>query len=120
MVLESKVKVEQIELLIVWLVKPVSLTYVDAGSSYIYPTKKETHHYDFPIKISFKYENFNSHKIFISDKILIKLKCDVDEYLYLHCVGTKHINAMGKGVLEALIQRYCLHEIPSMFYISKV
>ena len=86
----------------------------------IYPTKKETHHSDFPIKISFKYENVNCHKIFISDKILLKLKCDVDEYQFLHRVGTKHINAKGKGVFEALIQRYCLHETPSMFYISIV
>ena len=74
----------------------------------------------FPIKISFWYENVNCHEIFISDQILRKLKCDVDEYLYFHCVGTKHINAKGKWVLEALIQRFCLHEIPSIFYISKL
>ena len=58
--------------------------------------------------------------MFISDLILLKLKCDVDEYLYFPYVGTKHIKAKGKGVLEALIQRYRLHEIPSMFYMSKV
>ena len=75
--------------------------------------KKETHHYDLN-------ENVNCHEIFISDQILLKLKCDVDEHLYFSCVGTKHIKAKGKGVLEALIQRYCLHEILSMFCISKV
>ena len=86
----------------------------------IYPTKKETHHYDFPIQISFKYENVNCHEIFISDRILLKVECGVDEYLYFPCVGTKHIKANDKGVLEALIQRYYLHEISSMFFISKV
>ena len=64
--------------------------------------------------------NVNCHEIFISDQILLKLQCDVDEYLFFPCVGTEHIKAKGKGVLEALIQRYCLHEIPSNFYISKV
>ena len=49
-----------------------------------------------------------------------KLQCDLDEYMYFPCVGTKHIKANGKRVLEALIQRYCLHEIQSMFYICKV
>ena len=77
-------------------------------------------HYDFPIKISFLYENVNCHEIFISDQILLKLLCDVDEYLYFHCVDTKHINAKDKGVLKALIQCYFLHEILSMFYISKL
>ena len=60
------------------------------------PDKKETHRYDFPIKISFKYENVNCHEIFISDQILLKLECDVNEYLYFPCVGTKHIKAKGK------------------------
>ena len=86
----------------------------------IYPTKKETHHYDFPIKISLQYKNVNCHDIFVSDQSLLKLKRDVDEYLYFSCVGTKHIKAKDKRVLEALIQRYCLHEIPSMFYIRNV
>ena len=72
------------------------------------------------MKISFKYENVNCYEIFIFDQILLKFKRDVDEYLYFPCVGTKHIKAKGKEVLEALIQRYCLHEISSMFYISKV
>ena len=58
--------------------------------------------------------------MFISDQILLNFKCDVDEYLYFPFVGTKHIKAKGNKVFEALIQRYCLHEIPSMFYISKV
>ena len=53
--------------------------------------------------------------MFIFDQILLKLECDVDEYLYHPNVGTKHIKANGKRVLEALIQRYCLHGIPSIF-----
>ena len=44
-------------------------------------------------------------KKFISDQILLKLECDLDEYLYFPCVGTKHIKANGKLVLEALIQQ---------------
>ena len=89
-------------------------------SLYIYPTKKETHHYDFPIKFSFLYEDVNCHEIFIPSQILLKLECDVDEYPYFPCIGTNYIKVNGKGVLEALIQSYCLHEIPSMFYIRKV
>ena len=86
----------------------------------LYPTKKETHHYDFPIKISFIYENVNCQEIFISDQILLKLEYDVDEYLYYPCVGTKHIQTNGKRVLKALNQRYCLHGITSIFYICKI
>ena len=67
---------------------------------HIYPTKKETHHYDFPIKISFNYENVNCHEIFISDQILLKLEFDVDEYLTFPCAGTKYIKAKGKEVLK--------------------
>ena len=44
----------------------------------------------------------------------MKLECEVDEYLHFPCVGTKQIKANGKRVLEALIQRYCLHGIPSI------
>ena len=69
---------------------------------YIYPTKKETHHYDFPIKFSFLYENVNCHEIFISDQILLKLKCGVDEHLYLPCVGMKHSEANGKRVFGSI------------------
>ena len=85
----------------------------------IYPTKKETHHYDFPIKISLLYENVNCHEIFISDQILLKLECDVDEYLYLSFVSTKHIKANGKRVFEALFQRYSLHGIRACFTFAK-
>ena len=88
--------------------------------SEIYPTKKETRHYNFPIKISFKYENVNCHEIVISDQILLKLVCDVDEYLYFPCLGTTCTKANGKRVLEAFIQPYCLHGLLSMFYICKV
>ena len=42
-------------------------------------------------------------------QILLKIEGDVDEYLYFPCVGTKHIKADVKRVLEALIQCYCLH-----------
>ena len=42
------------------------------------------------------------------------------EYLYFPSEDTKHIKAKGKGGMEVLIQRYCLHKILSMFYISKV
>ena len=61
------------------------------------------HHYDFPIKFSFYYENVNCHEILISDQILLKLECDIDEYLFFPCVGIKHIKANGEQVLEALI-----------------
>ena len=83
----------------------------------IYPTKKETHHYDFPIKISFLYKNISCHEIFISGQILLKLECNVDEYLCFSWVGTKHTKANVKRVLEVFIQCYCLHGIPSMIYI---
>ena len=49
--------------------------------------------------------NDNGNEMFISDQILLKNNCDLDEYLYSPCGGTKHIKAKGKGVLEALIQR---------------
>ena len=58
--------------------------------------------------------------MFISDQILLKLECDIFGYLYIPFVGTKHIKANNKLVLEALIQRYCLHGILSMSYICKV
>ena len=73
----------------------------------------------FPIKISIYYENVNCHEIFVSDQILLKLECDVDEYLYFPFEGTKHIKANVKRVLEAYIQRYCLYESPSLLYICK-
>ena len=44
--------------------------------------KKETHHYDFHIKLSFWYENVNCHDLLISDQILLKLEFGVDEYLF--------------------------------------
>ena len=52
-------------------------------------------------------------------KFLLKLKCDVDEYLYLPFVSTKHIKANGKRVFEALIQRYCLYGIRALFSFAK-
>ena len=74
----------------------------------------------FPLRSTFNHKNVNCYETFIFDQILLKFECDVDEYLCFLCIGTKHIKAKGKEVLEALIQRYCLREIPSMFYISKV
>ena len=73
-----------------------------------------------PLRSPFNTKNVNCHEIFISDRILLKLECDLDKYLYFPYAGTKHIKAKGKRVLESLIQRYCLHGIPSMFYIFKV
>ena len=58
--------------------------------------------------------------MFISDQILLKLECDVDQYLNLPYVDTKHTQANGKLVLETLIQRYCLHGILSRFYNWKL
>ena len=54
-----------------------------------------------------------------SDQILLKLECDVDEYLYLPFESTKHIKANGKRVFEALMQRYCLHGIRACFTFAK-
>ena len=62
----------------------------------IYPTKKETHHYDFPIKFSFNYGNVTRHEILISDHVFLKLEYGVDEYLYLPCEGTQLTKANGK------------------------
>ena len=78
---------------------PIEQIYTHNEMSYVFnlwlitpldniPDKKETHNYDFPIKTSFQYENVNCHEIFISFQILLKLECDVDEYLYFPCVGT--------------------------------
>ena len=41
---------------------------------------------------------------YLSDQILLKLKFGVDEYLCLPCVGTEHIKANDKQVLEAFVQ----------------
>ena len=75
------------------------------STSIIYPLKKEAHHYDFPIKISFEYENVNCHEIFISNQILLKLECELDEYLYFPCVDTNTPSRMVNEFLEASIQR---------------
>ena len=57
--------------------------------------------------------------MFISDQILLKLECYVDEYLYLSCEGTKLKTAYGKGVAEVFFfLRFGLHGIPSMFFIA--
>ena len=85
----------------------------------IHPTKNKRTTTIFPLRSPFSTKCY-CHEIFISDQSLLKLECNVDEYLYFPCVGTKHIKAKGKGILEALIQRYRLHVILNMFYISKV
>ena len=41
--------------------------------------------------------------MFISDQMFQKLKCDIDEYLYLPCIGTKHTKANGKRVAETTV-----------------
>ena len=64
-------------------------------------------------------ENVYCHVIFVSGQILLKLKCGVDEHLYLPCVCTKPTKANSKVAAEALIQRYCLDEIPNMFTFAK-
>ena len=92
------------------------MDYIKYVENYSYTRqKKKRTTTTFPLRSPFNY-----HEISIPDQILLKLECDVDEYLCLPCVGTKHIKAEDKGVLEALIQRYFLHESPRMFYISKV
>ena len=63
------------------------------------------------------YEDDNCHEILISDQILLKLECDLDEYLYFPCLGTKHIKANGTLVfgsvnstlLSAWNSKYVLH-----------
>ena len=57
--------------------------------------------------------------MFISEQILLKLECDVDEYLYLPFVSTKHVKANGKRVFVLLIQCYCLHGIRACFTFAK-
>ena len=52
--------------------------------------KKETHHYNFPFKTSFSYENVSCHEIFISEQIVLKIKCDVDEYLFFPVYAQKY------------------------------
>ena len=61
----------------------------------------------------------NCHEIFISDQILLNLKCGVDAYLYLPFESTKHIKANGKRVFEALMQRYYLQGIRECFTFAK-
>ena len=96
--------------------------YSEQGNSYKYTRQKKKRTTTiFPLRSPFNMKMlFFCHEIFISDQILLRLECDVDDYLYFPCVGTKHIKANGKQVLEALIHRYCLHGIPSMSYICKV
>ena len=75
---------------------------------YIYTRqKKKRNTMIFPIKLSFLYENVNCHKIFISDQILLRLKCGVDEYLYLPWVGQTQarqmINEFCKRLFNATV-----------------
>ena len=50
-------------------------------------------------------------KYLLINQILLKLKYGVDKYLLLPFDSTKYIIAIGKHVLGALIQSYCLHGI---------
>ena len=64
-------------------------------------------------------QNANFHKIFSFDRISPKLECGVYEYLCYPSVGTQHINANGKRVMEVSIQLYCLRGIPNMLKFAK-
>ena len=57
---------------------------------YKYTQTKRNAPLDFLVKLSFKYENVSCHKILISEKILLKLECGVDKYLYLLFVRIIH------------------------------
>ena len=81
--------------------------------------KKKRNTKIFPFRSPFNTKMSIVMKYSYSDQMLLKLRCDVDEYLYFPFEGTKHIKANGKRVLEALIQRHCLYGIPCMFYIFK-
>ena len=50
----------------------------------------------------------------ISDQILLKLECGVDEYLYLPCIETKHTKANGKRVLKRLFNYEYALQLQSM------
>ena len=94
---------------------------VKSVSRYIYnQQKKKRTTTIFPLKIVNECENATCHEILVSDDILLKFECGVDEYLYLPCIGTKHIKANGKWVFKAFIQCYSLHQILSMLYCCKV
>ena len=53
------------------------------------------------------------------DQILLKLVCDVDEYLYFPCLGTIHTKTNGKQVLEALFQTTVCMEFKVCFTFAK-
>ena len=48
----------------------------------------------------------NCPDILISDQILLKLECGVDEYLCLPGIGIKHIKANGKGVYSMMLSTW--------------
>ena len=49
----------------------------------------------------------NTKMLTLSDQILLKLECGVDDYMYIPCVRTNHIKVNGKHVLEVFIQCHC-------------
>ena len=63
--------------------------------------------------------NAHCHKILSFDQISPKLKCGVDEYLCFPCVGTKHIKANGKRVLEVFIHSTVYEEFRVCFAMAK-
>ena len=85
----------------------------------IYPTKKKRTTTIFPLRSPYNMKMLIVMKYSFLIKSLLKLECDVDEYLYLPFVSTKQIKANGKRVVEALIQRYCLHGIRACFTFAK-
>ena len=82
--------------------------------------KKKRNSKIFPLSFPFNAKML----IVIKDLVLIKssqkIECGVDGYLCFPCVGTKHIKANGKQVLEVFIQWYCLRGIKSMLCNGKV
>ena len=52
------------------------------------------------LELAIKNKNVNVHEIFISDQIVLKLECNIDEYLYLPCVGKILTKANGKRVAK--------------------
>ena len=75
----------------------------------VYPTKKKRTSKIFPLSYPFNAKKLIVIKyLFLSDQILLKLECGVDEYLCLPGIERKHIKANAKRGLEASIQCYCV------------
>ena len=89
----------------------ITMNHPNFIESYTRPLKKRTTTI-FPFRSPFKTKNVNCHEILLSDQILLKLECDVDEYLYLPCVGTKWLTSCGSvntTLLSKWNSEYVLH-----------